>query len=1295
MVSQTLIIEGLILRLFSMLRRRDVVQFAKNLCCAVVLLCSVLALVTCKRYPVTEASNQLDTETCGSYGANFDTSYSDVFGGHNSSEMVSSSTVQQRGLENICLPLNSFCFPSTLSGVLFDEIDSNLEVLDDSGDFSSGLKQVGSSISRSLDRSIFQLSDGRTILCSLQQEDGFERQTENSSCTRPSSDYKTLLSKSGKNVDTVKYDSLDDLSTPPVEINPSLLDWGRKNVYHPSLAFLTVKNIGDDRNLSIYHPYSSNLHFYPCNFSETLLAPGEVASICFIFLPTKLGLSSTQLVLQTSIGGFLVHAKGFAVESPYLIKPLIDLNVSSIGRWRKNLSLFNPFNETLYVEEINAWISVSSRNTSGSSKAVCRIHTVEDTSDYNILSAKDWLDVESGVVGSPHISMRPHMNWEIAPQKTEAVMELDFSQRFEGKVGGAFCLLLRSSTNRIDTLMIPLDVELSPHSAMDTGNVSVFIETLVPCSSNGSSTFALAVRNNHPYLLNAIKVSEAGDGTNTFEIKSVEGLLLFPRSTTQVAILNYTHLGTPRADLDCKLLVWINDSRISQIEIPCIDVINICSKDKELDYSVGYAQKINNIVYIKGRQTSYRSSIQAPSETKAMDSSEAEEFVLRNWKSQATSNFMSVLDDNELLFPMVHVGNYCSQWIAVKNPSQQPIAMQLILNSGEVIDKCRTSELLLLPSSSKTFLSDKLSSPIRYGFSLADNAITEALIHPHGSAFFGPILFQPSNRCEWRSSALVRNNLSGVEWISLQGFGGSLSMVLLEESEPVQGLEFKLKLPTKLNFSSFASTEKSSSCYQPLTKEVYAKNSGDLSMEVIRIDVSGSKCGLDGFRVRNCKGFSLQPGESMRLQLSYQTDFSSARIQRNLELVLATGILVIPMKASLPMYMMDFCKRSMFWILVKKAVVVVLVAATLSFLLVSLLPCFTAFFPDEIKNGKKSSSTMNLVERSFEKEEASTLESSGKSLDCNISGKGHDDPAAKCQMKNNTLLGAQPEFRLASGLSKSLCVVNSDAQDATDSRNLRVIIAKEKVRRRKKKKSSTIGLFELSSSQSGNSTPSSPLSPVSSIIPKRSCLVSPDGEQFVENRNPFAQTPDQKCDDEEISDTPSMVNLLEIEVSSKCGNKNPGCSPLERPSLTRNVASKAVLLPSATFPSAWRAAPTWACQSPYLASTSRIAPHARAPGSKLQNQKSGEREVKTLFKKEISVEEKAGLEEKFTYDIWGDHLFELPFTHSPNDSPGKCPRAIESDSESFFVRGPPTLFTNSLLNPVNSKMEGNELASYE
>jgi hypothetical protein len=38
------------------------------------------------------------------------------------------------------------------------------------------------------------------------------------------------------------------------------------------------------------------------------------------------------------------------------------------------------------------------------------------------------------------------------------------------------------------------------------------------------------------------------------------------------------------------------------------------------------------------------------------------------------------------------------------------------------------------------------------------STVTEASVHPYGKASFGQISFQPSNRCGWRTSALVRNN---------------------------------------------------------------------------------------------------------------------------------------------------------------------------------------------------------------------------------------------------------------------------------------------------------------------------------------------------------------------------------------------------------------------------------------------------------------------------------------------------------------------------------------------------------
>ncbi|KAI4314950.1 hypothetical protein L6164_027806 [Bauhinia variegata] len=91
-----------------------------------------------------------------------------------------------------------------------------------------------------------------------------------------------------------------------------------------------------------------------------------------------------------------------------------------------------------------------------------------------------------------------------------------------------------------------------------------------------------------------------------------------------------------------------------------------------------------------------------------------------------------------------------------------------------------------------------------------------------------------------------------------------------------------------------------SACSQRSMKELYARNTRDLPLEVIRIRISGRECGLDGFMFHSCRGFALKPGESAKLQISYQTDFSSAMVLQDLELVLATGIFLMPLKANFP-----------------------------------------------------------------------------------------------------------------------------------------------------------------------------------------------------------------------------------------------------------------------------------------------------------------------------------------------------------------------------------------------------------
>lgn len=1288
----------------------------------VVLTCTLFHIAACGPCSINGMHSPVEYDTVEPYSANHNAGFQDAYVDGGSSGFDSKSWLGLPSVENLCSNSNLFCFPSTLPDFLSEDHSPESTVQEASGVQSDATSPLGSAqersnLSWSSDYGTFLLFSGHALSCSLNSQERIQdissiqtssgNENHVSSCRGPLHNEKIPGSNLNGGSEMIKSGFLDGSLSPYIDISPPLLDWGDKYLYSPSFAFLTVENTHPDIILNIYEPFSPNTQFYPCNFSELLLRPGETTSICFVFLPTWLGMSSAHLILQTSSGGFLIQAKGFAVESPYGIRPLMGVDIFSSGRWRKNLSLFNPFDEILHVEEVTAWISVSSGNTSHLTKAICKIDNYQGSADHSVVNGKEWMDVKSSQVGSPLMAMRPHRNWDIDPGSTETILEIDHSYNSVGKLFGAFCLqLLRSSEDKSDTIMVPLEVEVGESANYHADSVSLSLDTLVPCDASETAVVALSLRNGAPHLLNVVKISLIGEGTKLFQIKYMEGLILFPGTVTQVAVVSYISQppsDIPRMKLNCKIMILINDSSSHEIETLCQDIVNICSK---ADSYPNFEQD-GKAKHANARTGSLGSRGQSPSQIKAMDAAEPDELVLENWKSLGTASSMSVLHDHEVLFPTVQVGTYRSKWITVKNPSEQPVVMQLILNSGVIVDECRPPDGPLQPSSSSGLVLSEYKAPIRFGFSIGESAQTEAYVHPYGTASFGPILFHPPNRCGWRSSALIRNNLSGVEWLSLRGFGGSFSLVLFEGSKPVQSLEFKFNIPSPLNISPpdvfYSIEEATSTCSQPLSKELYAKNTGDLPLELRRIQVSGTECGLDGFLVHTCKGFSLEPGESTQLLISYKADFSAVNVQRELELALGTGILVIPMKANLPLHMLSFCKKSMFWLRVKKFSFVFLSTFGVFLVLFYILPQFLALGSQDyiLKSGESSIATVSHVGKSSRvhrnqknsgkfswsskmngffssvKEDKTLLLNSGNSYPDGEGvalGQGHVKPTVGNQRQANYLPHAQKEMVFEScALPELNTVEHSDVQDASKDGKLTVKVGKEKGRRRRKRKGSGTGLtgiFEVSSSQSGNSTPSSPLSPVTSFTPKRSWPVTSGLDQTFEARSQFAEVAEHKC--QKISDTKSSAkgNIVEPEVSMKLSNESCVFLVQEKPSTPRKLPGKPVLLPSATFPCTNRPVPS------FMASTSPIPPHARAPGSKVLNQKA------------VQPEEKTGHEDLFKYDIWGDHLSGLHLMGKPKEGSSMTSGVSESHSDSFFVSGPQTLVSKSQPRSVSSYQVG-------
>ncbi|VFQ58387.1 unnamed protein product [Cuscuta campestris] len=625
-----------------------------------------------------------------------------------------------------------------------------------------------------------------------------------------------------------------------------------------------------------------------------------------------------------------------------------------------------------------------------------------------------------------------------------------------------------------DTFIISLEVESTKKSDF----VSLSLTTTIkPCGYGGTVFLALFAHNDSPHALRIVNITKEGDdNSKSFQIKHVEGLMLSPHTVTQAALVSYSlesHL--PDIDVSCKIFVHTNGFGNSRVEIPCRDIgyiFSICVR--------------NNSESSEGEENvNVRSSSLDYNNSQGWIGAEAEEAMPMNGRSQATASDLSVLENPEVIFPVIEVGHMSSEWITVKNPSQEPVLVQLILNSAEIIDECGPPEMHLQASSSNTLMSSNNSCVLaRYGFSIDNNAVTEALISPLEVASLGPVWFRPGSPCRWKSSALIRNNLSGTEWVSLSGVGGSVFMVLLQEEdhEPIQSLDFKMN---SLN-SSFPG--KSIGCSQALMKEVYAKNTGDLPLRVIRIGISGTGCVSDGFSVNFCKGFSLSPGESQKIVVSYQTDFSLATVHRDLELSLSNGILVIPMKATLPIHILSLCKKT-FLERLRISLFRMLLVAFLLFLFITQLRKPQAYdyyyYYYTPKSGKIRPSRNTIVAKAPVEQEKGTV-------------------------------ARDPQ-------KKSIEVGNSDTREMQQNgnNNLRVKVGNEmgKRKRRKKKGSSGGGnkLFDVSSSShSGNSTPSpsspAPRSPVSHSKPicKREVVREAGASPKLGNDNPTLGTTQEK-----------------------------------------------------------------------------------------------------------------------------------------------------------------------------------------
>jgi hypothetical protein len=482
------------------------------------------------------------------------------------------------GFREACEDLTSFCFSPTVAQTLLASED-DIEEADSefSSDWGPSSRPLG-----------FPMSGGSVVTCSsvdtgardgLVPEGDGDVEYNVASCQAPLVPDNWMRASTGVPLEldgtaaAVDPGAIHSSLSMNVAISPPVLDWGSGELYAASTSTLTVVNLNNDSTLRLYEPFSTDPQFYVYGYEGVELQPGDNASVTFVFLPKLLGFSSAHLVLQTNLGGFIIQAKGMAVSSPYQILPLTGIDVIVGDILERNLSVYNPYDDTMYVEGVAVWMS-SLESTRQSSHIVCQLGHSDGALELSSLN-DNWYTASSAESGKPVIYIRPSAQWDVLPSKSNFVVELKLQALSEGKLFGAISLKLRNCTPGVtDTFVIPIELKVHTRTYYDSsGVVAVTFERTSSCGASGS-IFSLYLQNDASRLLKIIGVSENNrNGPMMFQVKYLNGLILFPDTVTHIALVRHTSSVPDDSSFNsCNIVVETNSTLGSSIIIPCKDL---------------------------------------------------------------------------------------------------------------------------------------------------------------------------------------------------------------------------------------------------------------------------------------------------------------------------------------------------------------------------------------------------------------------------------------------------------------------------------------------------------------------------------------------------------------------------------------------------------------------------------------------------------------------------------------------------------------------------------------------------
>lgn len=274
-----------------------------------------------------------------------------------------------------------------------------------------------------------------------------------------------------------------------------------------------------------------------------------------------------------------------------------------------------------------------------------------------------------------------------------------------------------------------------------------------------------------------------------------------------------------------------------------------------------------------------------------------------------------------LHFPLTEMGRQSRVELKLVNPTSNVILAHIVrLDNEEALRDLvaklpsHLTEGIELPSRNQQQQQQpRRNSPSPFSLHASEeDQETDVMVYlTPGSQVVLSVSFRPQADLKYRSLLAVKNNVTGLELVSVSGQGQSAKFLLANRKPgSTQPLLFDIG-EQHLKNCLIGATNKYLPPSVTVKRTFTARNRGQFPITITGFDINQSPCEGYGFRILQCQPLTLLPNESHSVEVAFTPDFTQTRISRVLRLHSLLGGQNTPLNytltATLPDHMLVPC----------------------------------------------------------------------------------------------------------------------------------------------------------------------------------------------------------------------------------------------------------------------------------------------------------------------------------------------------------------------------------------------------